>query len=88
MSPTKTGTGTHQDHIKNIMNYSGCKNEFTQGQRAVSKDALVNIRTSYLNSPAFGSCDDFELTLSDITPTSFIINWTIAENTTYVLQIY
>ena len=88
ISPTKTGTGTHQDHIKNIMNYSGCKNEFTLGQRAVSKDALVNIRTSYLNSPAFGSCDDFELTLSDITHTSFTLDWTLAANTTYVVEIY
>ena len=89
ISPTKTGNGTHQDHIKNIMNYAGCTNEFTPGQRAVSKDALVNIRTSYLNSPAFGaSCDPFELSISMITPTSFAVGWTIDENTTYVLQIY
>lgn len=89
MSPTKTGNGTHQDHLKNIMNYAGCTNEFTTGQRAVAKDALINVRTSYLNSPAFGaSCDAFELTISNVTSTSFVIDWTLAANTTYVLEIY
>ena len=88
ISPTKTGNGTHQDHIKNIMNYAGCTNEFTPGQRAVSKDALVNIRTSYLNSPAFGSCDAVELTISAITSNSFTVDWPLDANTTYVLQIY
>ena len=88
ISPTKTGNGTHQDHIKNIMNYAGCTNEFTPGQRAVSKDALVNIRTSYLNSPAFGSCDAVELTISAITSNSFTVDWPLDANTTYILQIY
>lgn len=89
ISPTKTGNGTHQDHIKNIMNYAGCTNEFTPGQRAVAKDALVNIRTAYLNSPAFGaSCDAFELTISNVTSSTFTLDWTLAANTTYVLEIY
>ena len=64
------------------MNYAGCTNEFTPGQRAVSKDALVNIRTSYLNSPAFGSCDAVELTISAITSNSFTVDWPLDANTT------
>ena len=48
MSPTHIGNGTHQDHMHNYMDYTGCASEFTFGQRDVSKDALTNERASYL----------------------------------------
>ena len=89
ISPTKTGNGTHQDHLKNIMNYSNCGNEFTSGQSAVTKDALINFRTSYINSSAIGGCNEFNLVISNITDSTFSIDWPIyTENTSYVLQIY
>ncbi len=48
MSPTHKANGTHQDHIHNYMDYTGCANEFTFGQRAVVKSALLNERASFL----------------------------------------
>ena len=45
-------SGTHQDHIHNYMDYTRCASEFTGGQRAVAQNALLNIRTSFLTSPA------------------------------------
>lgn len=44
--------GTHQDHMHNYMDYTGCSNEFTGGQRDVVSAALTTIRTSFLSSPA------------------------------------
>jgi len=41
-------SGTHQDHIFNYMDYSGCSSEFTAGQRAVSASALTVARASYV----------------------------------------
>ena len=49
MSPSHRGNGTHQDHIRNYMDYSGCSSEFTWGQRAVAKFALINDRASFLS---------------------------------------
>ncbi len=46
------GEGNHQDHMHNYMDYTGCDSEFTGGQRAVAQDALRNMRTSFLTSPA------------------------------------
>jgi len=48
MSPNHTGNGTHQDHMHNYMDYTGCASEFTYGQRAVAKSALTNERASFL----------------------------------------
>ena len=48
MSPTHTGNGTHQDHIRNYMDYSNCESEFTYGQRSVAKAALTDERKSFL----------------------------------------
>ena len=45
-------SGTVQDHRFNFMDYSGCRNEFTGGQRAVSNTALTVTRASYLTSAA------------------------------------
>ncbi|GAA4933612.1 T9SS type A sorting domain-containing protein [Algibacter agarivorans] len=45
-------TGTHQDHMHNYMDYTGCPTEFTGGQRAVSQAALTGARASFLTSPA------------------------------------
>ena len=45
-------SGTHQDHMFNYMDYSGCSSEFTGGQRAVSNAALTVVRASYLTSTA------------------------------------
>lgn len=53
MSPTHRGNGTHQDHIYNHMDYSGCANEFTYGQRAATNFSLINQRASFL--PANGN---------------------------------
>lgn len=48
MSPSHTGNGTHQDHMRNYMDYTGCSSEFTWGQKAVAKSALINERASLL----------------------------------------
>jgi PKD repeat protein len=48
MSPTHKGNGTHQDHVLNYMDYSGCASEFTYGQRVVVKSTLINERASFL----------------------------------------
>ena len=45
-------SGTHQDHMHNYMDYTGCANEFTGGQRAVTSAALSVNRASFLSSPA------------------------------------
>lgn len=45
-------SGTHQDHMHNYMDYTGCATEFSGGQRAVSSVALFNERDSFLTSPA------------------------------------
>ena len=45
-------SGTHQDHMFNYMDYSGCTSEFTGGQRTVSNFALTDSRASYLTSAA------------------------------------
>ncbi|KJD33340.1 hypothetical protein PK35_05635 [Tamlana nanhaiensis] len=45
-------TGTHQDHMHNYMDYTGCASEFTGGQRTVANNALNTTRASYLTSPA------------------------------------
>lgn len=45
-------SGTHQDHMHNYMDYTGCPTEFTGGQRAVVKTALTGTRASFLTSPA------------------------------------
>ncbi|MCB0402596.1 MAG: PKD domain-containing protein [Flavobacteriales bacterium] len=52
MSPTHTGNGTHQDHMLNYMDYTGCSSEFTFGQRTVAKSAMTVERASFLTSPA------------------------------------
>ena len=44
--------GTHEDHINNYMDYSGCASEFTGGQRSVVTTALFDLRSSYLSSLA------------------------------------
>ncbi|MFL2586404.1 MAG: M43 family zinc metalloprotease [Flavobacteriaceae bacterium] len=59
MSPTKTGTGTEQDIVKNMMNYGSCRNEFTFGQQKLANSALLLNRTSYINSTALNSSSDF-----------------------------
>jgi PKD repeat protein len=41
-------SGTHQDHMFNYMDYSGCSSEFTAGQRAFSISALIVNRASYI----------------------------------------
>ncbi len=47
----RRNTGTHQDHLFNYMNSSsGCRNEFTGGQRARVDNALFNQRNSFLSS--------------------------------------
>ena len=43
-------TGTHQDHMHNYMDYTGCPSEFTGGQRSVVNAALTGIRGSFLSS--------------------------------------
>ncbi|MDO5977713.1 T9SS type A sorting domain-containing protein [Flavivirga spongiicola] len=48
----RRNTGTHQDHMHNYMDYTGCATEFTGGQRAVARDALNGRRASFLTSPA------------------------------------
>ena len=48
----RRATGTHQDHMYNYMDYSGCPTEFTGGQRTVALDAMNNFRSSFLSSPA------------------------------------
>lgn len=57
-------SGTHQDHMFNYMDYSGCSSEFTAGQRAVSIDALTVTRNSYFNGlalePVAAAVVDFE----------------------------
>lgn len=45
-------SGTHQDHMHNYMDYTGCPTEFTGGQRAVTQAALTVARASFLTSPA------------------------------------
>ncbi len=45
-------TGTHQDHMHNYMDYTGCATEFTGGQRSVVTNALNVTRASFLTSPA------------------------------------
>ncbi len=45
-------SGTHQDHMHNYMDYTGCPTEFTGGQRAVAIAALNGTRSSFLSSPA------------------------------------
>lgn len=47
----RRNTGTHQDHLFNYMNSnSGCRSEFTGGQRTVASNALDIQRQSFLNS--------------------------------------
>ena len=48
MSTTKYGNGTHQDHMHNFMDYTGCASEFTNGQRDVAKYTLIHQRASFL----------------------------------------
>jgi len=45
-------SGTHQDHMHNYMDYTGCSTEFTGGQRTVTSAALSTQRASFLTSPA------------------------------------
>ena len=48
-------SGTHQDHMFNHMDYSGCSSEFTGGQRNVATNALTAVRgsrKSYFEGPA------------------------------------
>lgn len=45
-------SGTHQDHMHNYMDYTGCATEFTGGQRSVVDSALTTARASFLSSPA------------------------------------
>ncbi len=48
-------SGTHQDHMFNHMDYSGCSSEFTGGQRNVATNALTagrGSRKSYFEGPA------------------------------------
>lgn len=47
----RRNTGTYQDHMNNYMDYSGCRSEFTGGQRAVVNAALSGVRASFLSSP-------------------------------------
>lgn len=54
MSPTKTGTGTDQDIVRNTMNYGSCTTEFTFGQQRLTNHAMLLNRTSYINSDATG----------------------------------
>ncbi len=48
----RRSSGTHQDHMHNYMDYTGCATEFTGGQREVVIDALAGPRASFLTSPA------------------------------------
>jgi surface protein len=48
----RRNSGTHQDHIHNYMDYTGCPTEFTGGQRTVAYNSLQNDRASYINSKA------------------------------------
>ncbi|AUP80819.1 T9SS type A sorting domain-containing protein [Flavivirga eckloniae] len=48
----RRNSGTHQDHMHNYMDYTGCASEFTGGQRQVALAALNNDRASFLTSEA------------------------------------
>ena len=52
MSPSHTGNGTHQDHMLNYMDYTGCSSEFTTGQRTVAQSAATGARASFLSGYA------------------------------------
>jgi len=45
-------SGTAQDHMHNYMDYTGCSNEFTGGQRTVAQAAMTGARGSYLTGYA------------------------------------
>ena len=45
-------SGTHQDHMHNYMDYTGCPTEFTGGQRSEVQAALTTARASFLTSLA------------------------------------
>ena len=45
-------SGTHQDHMHNYMDYTGCSSEFTGGQRTVAKSAMTGARGSFLSGYA------------------------------------
>lgn len=47
----RRNTGTVQDHMHNYMDYTGCSNEFTGGQRALVSATLTATRASFLTSP-------------------------------------
>lgn len=44
------GDGTHQDHIHNYLDYSNCRNEFTEGQKERALFFLTNSRWTYSTS--------------------------------------
>lgn len=48
----RRNSGTVQDHMHNYMDYTGCRTEFTGGQRTVVSAALIANRASFLTSPA------------------------------------
>ncbi|MCX6171656.1 MAG: M43 family zinc metalloprotease [Flavobacterium sp.] len=48
----RRNSGTVQDHMHNYMDYTGCRKEFTGGQRTVATNALTANRASYLTSSA------------------------------------
>jgi PKD repeat protein len=48
----RRNTGTHQDHMHNYMDYTGCATEFTGGQRTVAIAAMTGARASFLSGYA------------------------------------
>lgn len=48
----RRNTGTHQDHMHNYMDYTGCATEFTGGQRTVAIAAMTGDRGSFLSGYA------------------------------------
>lgn len=48
----RRNTGTHQDHMHNYMDYTGCATEFTGGQRTVAIAAMTGSRGSFLSGYA------------------------------------
>ena len=54
--PNNPFTTDENDTPSNFMDYYVCQEKFTEGQKVRMRDALLNIRTSLLNSHGCGSC--------------------------------
>lgn len=54
--PNNPFTIEDNDTPQNFMDYGSCRDRFTEGQKVRMRDALLNIRTSLLNSHGCGSC--------------------------------